>query len=229
MVTAQRPGDAAAVLATAYGGVVDLVGELTDEDGWTPTRCTGWCVRDLLFHLYADARRGLAVLSTPVDGSPVVDRDWVTYWEDWRPGPDRYHDGLRMVRISASTFPSLAALRDLHAGTALATVARGRAVEPRTVVTTQGHALTAEDLMLTLAVEAAVHHLDLVVGLGRPGPAREPVRVARNVVDGLLGADSLPADWDDVTAVLVGTGRLTPTADQAVTLGTVVQRLPAFS
>jgi uncharacterized protein (TIGR03083 family) len=226
--TVQRPRDAATVLAVAYGGVGDVVADLDDDAGWKPTRCAGWCVRDLLFHLYADARRGLAALSTPVDPQVRVDRDWVTYWKDWHPGLGTRDDGLRMVRISASTFSSFAALRDLHAETAHATVARARAVDPPTVVSTQGHALTAEDLMLTLAVEAAVHHLDLVVGLDRPGPSEESLRVARRVVEGLLGTGSLPPDWDDVAAVLVGTGRLTPTADQAAELGDFAARLPAF-
>lgn len=34
------------------------------------------CVRDLLFHLYTDARRGLAALCTLVDARTPVDRDW---------------------------------------------------------------------------------------------------------------------------------------------------------
>ena len=87
--------------------------------------------------------------------------------------------------------------------------------------------LTGGDFMLTLAVEAAVHHLDLTVELALLGPAAEPVRVARNVVEGLLDA-TLPSGWDDATAVLLGTGRLGPTPEQQVELGGVASRLPAF-
>ena len=210
MTHVPRPADAAAVLASAYGGVVDAVAGLTEDDGWAPTRCTGWCVRDLLFHLYADARRGLAVLCTPTDQDAPLDRDWVTYWQDWQPREDGDQVGLRMVRISASTFDSLASLRDLHAETARAAAARASDVDPQSLVATQGHVLTAGDFMLTLAVEAAVHHLDLTVELALLGPAAEPVRVARNVVEGVLDA-TLPSGWDDATAVLLGTGRMGPT------------------
>jgi hypothetical protein len=54
---------------------------------------------------------------------------------------------------------------------------------PDALVATQGHVLGAEDLYATLAVEAAVHHLDLVVDLDRPGLDRRrwPWSAARSM------------------------------------------------
>ena len=43
------------------------------------------------------------------------------------------------------------------------------------------------DLLSTLTVEAAVHHLDLVLRLDRPGPAAGPLAEVRRVLEGLLG------------------------------------------
>ena len=51
-------------------------------------------------------------------------------------------------------------------------VAAGRA-DPDGLVGTQGRVLTVADFLSTLTVEAAVHHLDLVVRLDRPGPAAD--------------------------------------------------------
>ena len=84
-------------------------------------------------------------------------------------------------------------------------VAAGR-VDRTDLVSTQGHVLTVDDLLSTLTVEAAVHHLDLVAHLDRPGPAAEPMAEVRRVLEGLLGRP-LPAGWDDVTAARRGTGR----------------------
>ena len=222
-----EPVDAVGVLSSAYGGVMEAVAGLEEDSGWEPTRCAGWCVRDLLFHLYTDARRGLAALCTPVDAGTPVDRDWVSYWTDWQHRADPDQHGLRMVRISASAFSSLTALRDVHAQTARATVAVAHTVDPRSHASTQGHVLTAADLMITLAVEAIIHHMDLVVAVNRPGPAPGLMQVARSVVEGLVGT-SLPQGWDDTTAVLVGTGRLVPTPEQRASLGSTGRRLPVF-
>jgi hypothetical protein len=61
-------------------------------------------------------------------------------------------------------------------------------------------------LLSTLVVEAAVHHLDLVVGLDRPGPAAAPLAEVRRVLEGLYGGP-LPTGWDDATLARWGTGR----------------------
>jgi hypothetical protein len=87
--------------------------------------------------------------------------------------------------------------------------------------------LTGADLLSTLTVEAAVHHLDLVLRLDRPGPAAAPLAEVRRVLDGLLGR-ALPAGWDDVTAARRGTGREPLTADDRTELGDAAGAFPLF-
>jgi len=83
------------------------------------------------------------------------------------------------------------------------------------------------DLLSTLAVEAAVHHLDLVLRLDRPGPAAGPLAEVRRVLEGLLGRP-LPAGWDDATAARRGTGRESLTALDRAELGPAAASFPLF-
>ena len=92
---------------------------------------------------------------------------------------------------------------------------------------TQGRVLTVPDFLSTLTVEAAVHHLDLVVRLDRPGPAAEPLAEVRRVLKELLGRP-LPADWDDVTAARRGTGREPLSAADRAELGAAADAFPLF-
>ncbi|WP_393096710.1 maleylpyruvate isomerase N-terminal domain-containing protein [Streptomyces sp. LN325] len=47
------------VLTAAYGAFAGVVTSLSDEESWLPSGCTGWAVRDLVFHCLADAQRGV--------------------------------------------------------------------------------------------------------------------------------------------------------------------------
>ena len=105
-------------------------------------------------------------------------------------------------------------------------VAAGR-VSLDDAVGTQGRVLTAADLLSTLTVEAAVHHLDLVLRLDRPGPAAESLAEVRRVLGGLLGRP-LPAVWDDVTAARRGTAREPLTAEDLAELGDDAGAFPLF-
>jgi hypothetical protein len=89
---------------------------------------------------------------------------------------------------------------------------------PADLIGTQGRVLTVADFLSTLTVEAAVHHLDFVVRLDRPGPAAGPLAEVRRVLEGLLGG-RLPARWDDATAARRGTGREPLTAEDRAELG----------
>ena len=114
-----------------------------------------------------------------------------------------------------------------YAGTSAAVVVTAGRVGPADLVRTQGRVLSVDDLLSTLVVEAAVHHLDLVVRLDRPGPAAGPLAEVRRVLEGLLAAP-LPSDWDDVTAARRGTGREPLTAADRGELGTSADAFPLF-
>jgi hypothetical protein len=105
-------------------------------------------------------------------------------------------------------------------------VAAGR-VEPGDVVRSQGAALTVADEFSHIVVEAAIHHLDLVLRLDRPGPAPAALAEVRRVLEGLYGAP-LPTSWDDATAARRATGREPLTDEDRVVLGAGADRLPVF-
>ena len=83
---------------------------------------------------------------------------------------------------------------------------------------TQGHVLLIGDFLATLAVEASIHHLDLAVGDDLSGPGGEGLAAVRRTLDGIL-AGPVPADWDDATYALKGTGRAGLTTAEHARLG----------
>lgn len=216
------------VLRRAYGGLIDAIAGPDDEAGWRPSRCAGWTVRDVVFHLLNDAQRGLVALHTlaadPPDSSASGRRDVdaVTYWRAWQPNTDRAAKSLRWTRVAASTWSSFAHLSDLFVETAHAVLVAADERSPDDLVATQGHTLTVDALCSTLAVEAAVHHLDL--RLGRP--TAEALGEVRRVLDGLLGAPAPIAD--DERYALVGTGREPLTSAERDAFGNAAARLPLF-
>ncbi len=202
-VPARTGGAATATLRIAYSDLATIAATLGEQEAWRPTRCAGWVVRDLLVHLLGDAQRGLVALATPAAGP--ADRDAVTYWEDAPDGHDPEFRELRAQRTIASAW-GLAPLARTFGETTRAVVALAGRTPPDSLVATQDHVLRAADLVTTLAVEAAVHHLDLVVDLPRPGPRPEPLALVRTTLDGLLGRPS-PTDWPDEWWALIATGR----------------------
>ncbi|WP_369131824.1 maleylpyruvate isomerase N-terminal domain-containing protein [Modestobacter sp. I12A-02662] len=213
------------LLGTAYRDLSDLLSALTDEEGWQPTGCAGWTPVDLGFHLLGDARRALVALATPA--AEPADTDAVSYWTAWRPPSAGDDEQLWSTRIAASTQGGLAAVAERYAETAAAVVVSAGRVGAADRVRTQGRVLTVADLLSTLVVEAAVHHLDLVAHLDRPGPADEPLAEVRRVLEGLAGGP-LPPRWDDVTAARRGTGRERLDASDRMGLGPVAARFPLF-
>jgi hypothetical protein len=202
-----------------------------------PSRCAGWAVADVLYHQLLDARRALRTFASPADGP--ADCDDVSYWTDYAPGGGGPgEDGApgyaaesaahaRYVRIAAAAYPP-GTLAWEWSETAAAACRAARACE-HAAVTTQGHVLTVADFAATLAVEAAVHYLDLTVALpGAPAPDPASLALVRRVLDGLLGAP-VPAAWDDVTAALKGTGREPLTDADRQALGSLATRFPLFA
>ncbi|MDH6546683.1 maleylpyruvate isomerase N-terminal domain-containing protein [Streptomyces sp. SAI-041] len=215
------------VLRAAYGAFAAVVRPLGDEESWLPTGCAGWAVRDLVFHCAGDAQRALVALHTPAAGP--ADRDAVTYWRDWAPDPVGAAHGRRWNRVSASMFLDFGRLRELYLETAAATVNAAADARPDLRVSTQGHVLTAGDLVLTLAVEATIHHLDLVTDLpGAAGPSPAGLAAVRATLDGLLGRP-VPLDWSDEHYARAATGRTPLTDAERLALGADADRFPLFS
>ena len=217
--------DSLQLLTRAYSDVAGVLGALAPHEAWEPTGCAGWSVVDLGFHLLSDARRCLVALNTPADGPP--DTDAVQYWRAWRPPAPGDEVELWSTRIAASVHGGLPGISHRYAEASGAALVAASRVRPDDLIGTQGHVLTVADFLSTLAVEAAVHHLDLVVRLDRPGPSAGPLAEVRRVLEGLLGGP-LPAGWDDTTAARRGTGREPLTDEDRAELGATVEAFPLF-
>jgi uncharacterized protein (TIGR03083 family) len=217
-------------LQAVYRNVTTVADGLSDADLMRPSRCAGWALGDVLYHQLLDARRALRTFASPAAGPPDVDD--VEYWRaygpqgDVAPGGAQAAEHARHVRIVAAAYPP-GALAWEWRETAAAACRAARAC-PYEAVTTQGHVLTTADFIATLAVEAAVHYLDLTAGLpDAPPPDAASLALVRRVLDGLLGTP-LPGDWDDRTYALKGTGREEVTADDHAVIGALAGRLPLF-
>ncbi|MGC4894251.1 maleylpyruvate isomerase N-terminal domain-containing protein [Micromonospora sp. DT31] len=195
-------------LAQAYAGITAVLTPLDDAGLQRPTRCHGWLVADLLFHVLCDAQRALVALASPAPGP--ADQDDVSYWRAFTPGDDDASARHAWwARRSAAAFDRPTGVVRLWADTAPAAVRAATASDPDGYVTTQGHVLRVSHLLATLTTEAVVHHLDMVVDLpDAPRPAAEPTRVAVTTMDGLLSDEAVrPAGWDDHEYLLKATGR----------------------
>ncbi|ROT33654.1 maleylpyruvate isomerase N-terminal domain-containing protein [Micromonospora sp. HM5-17] len=205
-------------LARTYAAITATVDGLADADLLRPTRCQGWFVVDLLFHLTLDAQRALVALATPADGPPDVDS--VSYWRH-SGGGDASSRHAAWVRRCAAAFDRPSGVVRLWSDTAPAAVRAAGAADPAGHVATQGHVLTVPDFVATLVTEAVVHQLDLTVALpDAPAPDPAAVQVAVATLDGLLSDDAVrPPDWSDVDYLLKATGRLPLTGHDRLVLG----------
>jgi hypothetical protein len=212
------------LLGEAYDALAAAVATLDDDQAWTPTGCTGWAVRDLVWHLRADAVRGLVAAHTPA--GRAADCDSVAYWRAWGSDPDADERNRRMTRVEAGLHP-FAVLRDGCLEAEAAAERALAALPADLVVATQGHAITAADLASTLAVEATLHHLDLTAHLADDVPPPSPAGLAevRHVVEALLGREL--SGWPDLRVAVVGTGRAAATDDESHDLAGA--RVPVFS
>jgi hypothetical protein len=219
------PSPELAALRIAYSDISTIASSLEEEDSWLPTRCIGWTVRDLLVHLLTDVQRALVALATPAAGP--ADRDAVTWWTGAEPTDDPEFRELRGLRTIAGAW-NLDDLVRTFVETTRAVVALAGRTPPEALVASQGHVLQVVDLVTTLAVKAAVHHLDLVVELRRPGPRPEPLALVRCTLDTLLGWPA-PTEWPDERWALLGSGRVAPGGGERRALGTAAARLPLLS
>jgi Mycothiol maleylpyruvate isomerase N-terminal domain len=214
----------------AYAQLSDIAADLDPATFLRPSRCAGWAVGDVLYHQLLDARRALRTFASPATGIP--DRDDVSYWRPFSadgelpPGSLAAAEHARHVRIAASAYSPAELTWEW---TETAEAARRAAKTCRhDFVTTQGHILRTADFIGTLAVEAAVHYLDLTVEIPAAAPP-DPISLGlvRRVLDGILGESPL-SGWNDLTYVLKGTGRLALTDIERTRLGTAASRFPLF-
>jgi hypothetical protein len=132
----------------------------------------------------------------------------------------------RFVRRVSASYPSDLAIARQQAETAAAAVRAAAGVSADLKVATQGHVLTVGDFMATLAVEATIHHLDLLADDDDlVGPGAEGLAAVCLTLDGLLG-EPVPASWDDAAYALKGTGRAQLTSSDRDRLGPLATRFP---
>jgi hypothetical protein len=219
-------------LAAAYGGLTAVVSPLTDRDLLRPTRCHGWLIADLLFHVLCDAQRALVTFASPAPGPSTADS--VSYWTAY-PGSGRPSDGADAaawwVRRSTSAFPAPSGVRRLWDETAPAAARAAAAADPTTFVATQGLVLTVADFIATLVTEAVIHHLDMLVDLPDAAvPAPEALAIAVSTMDGLMSDDAVrPASWSPTDYLLKAGGRLPLTARERRELGSAAGWFPLLS
>jgi hypothetical protein len=86
--------------------------------------------------------------------------------------------------------------------------------------------LTAADYLEAYVLEWTLHHLDLVEHLDTASaPPAEGLARSRTMLEKIAGA-AFPASWPDTDALLVGTGRRSPTVRQRRDLDAAAVRLP---
>ncbi len=208
--------------AALRAAVADLPGQAFTR----PSGCAGWLVRDLVCHLIIDAQDVLITLATPSAEPPT--RDALTYWEvlDAPPAGDDALDALIVRLAAAYREPSLLTF---HLDDLGAAAGRAAVLAPRDqCIATKGQVLTVGDYLDAYVLEWTLHHLDLVAYL--PDAAAPPaagLSRARQMVEQIAGY-KIPAALSDTDALLIGTGRRSPTAAQAAALGTDGNRIPVF-
>ncbi len=202
------------------------VADLADEDFGRPSGCTGWLVRDLVCHLVIDAQDVLITLATPSDREPT--RDAVTYWEvaDTAPTGDDPLDALTVRLAAAYGEPHLLKFHLDDVGSAAGRAAR--LADPARGVSTRDEVLTVGDYLSVYVLEWTLHHLDLIAYLpDAEQPPAEGLARSREMLEQIAGS-AFPASFHDLDALLVGTGRRTPTEAEQAELGELASKLPLY-
>jgi hypothetical protein len=172
-----------------------------------------------------DAQRALVVFTTEPDES--ADTTAVSYWAAWQPGQPGAENHARYAAKAAAAYGGSHFLVEQWTETSRAAVRAARQHGPAGTVATQGHVLTADDFVHTLAVEGVVHHLDLTLAVPSPGLPDAAYELVVEVLTGLLGTD-LPTVWSREEAVLKGTGREPLSDEDRESLGAAAASFPLF-
>ncbi|MER6026124.1 maleylpyruvate isomerase N-terminal domain-containing protein [Streptomyces sp. NPDC001851] len=211
------------LFSRSWTALLSAVAELTDEDFERPSGCTGWLVRDLVCHLVIDAQDVLITLVTPADTEPTVDA--ATYWKLVEsPTGDDPLDALIPRLAAAYGEPRLLKFHLDDLGSAVGRAAR--LADPALCVSTRDQVLTVGDYLSAYVVEWTLHHLDLIARLpSAAGPPAETLAAARASLEKIAGSP-FPASFSDEEALLLGTGRRTPTTAERAALGDLAAQLP---
>lgn len=219
--------EALKALLAEYGALDALITALDYEQLMLSSGCQGWSNTDLIFHLLLDAQRALVAFNSPAEGPS--DTDFISYWNGFQATDESSQAHARFVRTSAAAHSDAKKLCAQWHETARAAIHCATSADDIEYVSTQGHVLRTPDFMATLAVEACVHHLDLLTNLDdRDPPAAPSLSVTRRTLDGLF-RQPIPIDWDDTTFILKATGRQALSESDQEALGVAAKKLPLFS
>lgn len=214
-------------LDAAYTGITHLVTGLDEAELARASRCTGWTVADVLFHMVANTREALVGLAAPSQEEPDV--DYLGYWRSFAilDDPGAAAAVARHVRLSAAAYARPAQLVRAWTDTARAVLLLAERTPPASRIAGSGHTLATADYLATLAVEATVHHLDMAHDLpGRPEPRPAATEMTVRTLDGLLDPAGARPAWDERTWILKGAGRLPLTPEERAALGDTAGRFP---
>ena len=210
---------------SAASSFVACVAALDDHALLAASRCHGWALVDVVVHVHLGLQEMTADLLSAAKDGRRPDHDAATYWRTQPPGtaPDAVASTLYVRRLGSAFVRPSGVLAPLRA--TVDALARGLPQVPDGQLGFQGHVLTTGDFLTTWAVELAVHQLDLGLEVDVLPPDPAGLALARRTLEELLGA-TLPGD--DVRAVLLGTGRVQPDADERTALGEAAGGLPVF-
>ncbi|WP_329130517.1 maleylpyruvate isomerase N-terminal domain-containing protein [Streptomyces sp. NBC_00670] len=212
------------LFSRSWTALLAAVAELSEEDFERPSGCAGWRVRDLVCHLVIDAQDVLITLVTPSGTEPTADA--VTYWTllDEPPTGEDPLDAL-IPRLAAAYGPPRWLTFHLDdVGSAAGRAAR--LADPALRVSTQEKVLTVGDYLSAYVLEWTLHHLDLIAHLPSAAePPAEALAAARALLERIAGAP-FPARFSDKDALLIGTGRRTPTDAETAALSGLAAHLP---
>ncbi|MEV0180027.1 maleylpyruvate isomerase N-terminal domain-containing protein [Streptomyces sp. NPDC050625] len=199
------------------------VADIPDEDFEQPSGCGGWLVRDLVCHLLIGAQDVLITLVTPADAEPTVDA--VTYWQLVEPPTGEDPLDALIPRLAAA-YGEPRWLRHHFDDVGSAAGRAAELADPARRVSTRDQVLTVADYLSAYVVEWTLHHLDLIAHLPAAAqPPAETLASARASLERIAGS-SFPASFSDKDALLIGTGRRTPTDAEKAALGDLAAKLP---
>ncbi|MEU5539746.1 maleylpyruvate isomerase N-terminal domain-containing protein [Streptomyces sp. NPDC020362] len=211
------------LFSPSWAALLAAVADLPDEDFERPSGCTGWLVRDLVCHLVIDAQDVLITLVTPAETQPTVDA--ATYWHLVEPPTGKDPLDALIPRLAAAYGePRWLKFHLDDVGSAAGRAAR--LADPAVRVSTRDEVLTAGDYLSAYVLEWTLHHLDLIAHLTSAAePPAESLAAARASLEKITRTP-FPGSFSDTDALLIGTGRRTPTGAEKAALGDLATKLP---